>query len=90
MSLESLFTSGNVAFLIVAVMLAEALFFARYVKRFPGILAGLAAGACLVFALRAALLQQGWTSIAFFLALSFVFHALEILQWLRLAKHQPQ
>ena len=90
MSLESLFTSGNVVFLIVAVMLAEALFFARYVKHFPGILAGLAAGACLVFALRAALLQQAWTSIAFFLALSFVFHALEILQWLRLAKQQPQ
>jgi CBS-domain-containing membrane protein len=83
MNLEPLFSSGNVAFVVVAIMLAEALFFARYLKRFPGMLAGLAAGACLVFALRAALLQQPWTSIAFFLALSFVFHAWEIL-------HQPQ
>jgi uncharacterized membrane protein len=90
MNLEALFQSGNIAFLIAAIMLAEALFFAKYFKRLPGLFAGLAAGACLVFALRAALMQQAWTSIALFLALSFVFHILEILQWLRIAKHQPQ
>lgn len=90
MSLQSLFQSGNVAFIIVAIILAEGLFFARYIKRYPGLLAGLAAGAFLVLALRAALLQQSWTVIALFLFLSFAFHILEVLQWLRLAKHQPQ
>ncbi len=90
MSFEALFQSGNIAILILAIMLAEALFFARYLKRFPGMLAGLAAGACLVLAMRSALLQQPWTSTAIFLSLSFVFHVLEILQWLRVTKHSPQ
>jgi CBS-domain-containing membrane protein len=90
MNLESLFATGNVAFLIGAIILIEALVFARHLKRFPGMLAGLAAGACLVFALRAALLHQSWTSIAVYLVLGFVFHALEILQWLRLVKLQPR
>lgn len=90
MSFEALFQSGNIAILILAIMLAEALFFARYLKRFPGMLAGLAAGACLVLAMRSALLQQPWSSTAIFLSLSFVFHVLEILQWLRVTKHSPQ
>ena len=90
MSFEALFQSGNIAILILAIMLAEALFFARYLKRFPGMIAGLAAGACLVLAMRSALLQQPWSSIAIFLSLSFVFHVLEILQWLRVTKHSPQ
>ncbi len=90
MSFEALFQSGNIAILILAIMLAEALFFARYLKRFPGMLAGLAAGACLVLAMRSALLQQPWSSIAIFLSLSFVFHVLEILQWLRVTKHSPR
>jgi hypothetical protein len=90
MNLEALFQSGNIALLILAIMLAEAMFFVRYLRRFLGMLAGLAAGACLVLALRSALLQQAWTSIALFLSLSFVFHVVEILQWLRLAKHQPR
>ena len=90
MSFEALFHSGNIAILIIAIMLAEAVFFARYLRRFPGMLAGLAAGACLVLAMRSALLQQHWTSIAIFLSLSFVFHVLEILQWLRVTKHSPR
>jgi CBS-domain-containing membrane protein len=90
MTFEWFFQSGTVALLIAAIMLSEALFFALYFKKVPGLLAGLAAGACLVFALRAALLQQSWTTIAIFLAFSFVFHVLEILQWLHQAKHQPQ
>lgn len=90
MSLEALFQSGNIAVLIIVVMLAETLFFARYFRRFPGMFAGLAAGACLVLALRAALLDQAWTNIAFYLSLSFFFHIMEIRQWLRLAKLQPQ
>jgi hypothetical protein len=90
MSLEALFQSGNIAVLIIAIMVAEAILLAPVFKRIPGMLAGLAAGACLVLALRAALLQHAWPSIAIFLCLSFVFHVMEILQWLRLAKQQPQ
>jgi hypothetical protein len=84
--MEQLFQSGNIALLILAVMAAETLFFARLFKRFPAIIPGLGAGACLVLALRAALLQQGWLMIAFFLFLSALFHATEIWQWLRLAR----
>jgi hypothetical protein len=59
---------------------------ARQIRHMPAILGGLGAGACLVLALRAALLQQGWPQIALFLAISFVFHAFEVRQWLRQAK----
>lgn len=90
MTMEPLFQSGHIAFVILAVMALEALILARYFKRLPAMFAGLGAGACLVLALRAALLQQGWTMIAIFLALSFVFHITEIRQWLRLLKYQPQ
>jgi hypothetical protein len=90
MSFEAFFQSGNIAIVIIAIMLTEAVFFALYYRRFPGIVAGLAAGTCLVLALRAALLHQAWTIIALYLFLSFVFHLLEVLQWLRLAKHRPQ
>jgi CBS-domain-containing membrane protein len=88
--LESLFQSGHIAIVILAVMALEAVLFARYFRRVPGLFAGLGAGVCLVLALRAALLQQDWTHIGFFLVLSFVFHILEIRQWLHHAKHQPQ
>jgi hypothetical protein len=84
--IEQLYNSGNVAFLILAVMAAEALFFARHAKRLPFIFTGLAAGACMILALRAALLQQGWMMIALFLVIGAVFHLVEILQWLRLAR----
>jgi hypothetical protein len=86
MSLEPFFQSGSITYVILAVMLAEGLFLARYFKRFPGMISGLAAGASLVLALRAALIGQGWIVIAAFLTLSFVFHLMEIWQWLRLAK----
>lgn len=90
MTLDQLFQSGNIALLILAVMLAEALFFRHHIRNYPGILAGLGAGAALVLALRAALLQQGTGMIAMFLSLSFVFHILEIWQWLRLTRQQPR
>lgn len=88
MSFEALFQSGDIAFALLAIMLVEALALAVYARRFPGILLGLAAGACLILALRASLLQQSWQMIALFLVMSFVFHIVEIAQWLRLARHQ--
>lgn len=83
MSFESFYQSGQVTYLIIAVMVVEIIYFARDFKRNARLLAGLAAGVCLVLALRAALLQQSWTMVAFFVLLSFGFHILELLQWLR-------
>jgi hypothetical protein len=90
MSMEALFQSGNIAVIILAIMAAEVLVLAKLFKWSPALYAGLAAGACLVLALRAALLQQDWIIIAFFLALSFMFHLTELWQWRRLTKHQQR
>jgi hypothetical protein len=90
MNLEVLFQSGNIVWVILVVMIAEAMILLRYMKRVPAMAASLAAGASLVLALRAALLQQSWFYVALFLSLGFVFHILEIWQWMRIAKHQPQ
>jgi hypothetical protein len=90
MSFETLFQSGQVVWVIIGVMVLEAIVLMSYLRRFPAMAASLAAGACLVLALRAALLQQNWTYIALFLLLGFVFHILEIWQWMRIAKHQPR
>jgi 4-hydroxybenzoate polyprenyltransferase len=86
--METLFQSGHIVFLILLIMLAEALLFAPFFKRLPGMALGLAAGACLLLALRAALLQQVWTTIALFLSLSFIFHIMEIRQWLHHIKQK--
>jgi hypothetical protein len=88
MSFEALYQSGNIAYVILALMVIEALVLARYFRRLPGLLTGLFAGACFVLALRAALLQQSWMMIGSFLALAFVFHVTEVWQWLRLTKPQ--
>lgn len=90
MSMGGLFESGAVTLLILAVMAVEAVLLRHYLRALPVLAAGLAAGAALVLALRAALLQQHWHMIALFLVLSFVFHLVEIQQCLRLAKRlQP-
>jgi hypothetical protein len=90
MSLEALFQSGNIVWVILVVMIAEAVILRSYMKQVPAMAASLAAGGCLVLALRAALQQQSWIYIALFLSLGFLFHILEIWQWMRIAKHQPQ
>jgi membrane-bound ClpP family serine protease len=90
MNFEAIFQSGNIAWLIIVVMLVEAILLLRYFKNAPAMAASLAAGACLVLALRAALIQQNWTYVAMFLTLGFVFHILEIWQWMQIARRQPQ
>jgi uncharacterized membrane protein len=90
MNFEAFFQSGNVVWLIIFVMIVEAILLLRYFKNAPAMAASLAAGACLVLALRAALLHQNWTYIAMFLSFGFVFHILEIWQWMQIAKRQPQ
>jgi hypothetical protein len=89
MNFEALFQSGNIVWVIILIMAGEAIILRSYMKQVPAMAASLAAGGCLVLALRAALLQQSWIYVALFLSLGFVFHILEIWQWMRIAKHQP-
>jgi hypothetical protein len=84
--IEELVQSGAIVFLIIAVMAVEGAYFARYFKRFPAFLSGLAAGVCMALALYCALSQQGWKLVAAFLLLSGLFHATEIWSWLRLVR----
>jgi hypothetical protein len=85
MSLDAFFASGAVAWLILAVMVMEAFLLAKLLSGGGlrgAVLAGLAAGACLVLALRAALTQGDVLEIALFLAMSAIAHVVEIRLWL--------
>ena len=86
--LDAFIGSGLVTLVILSILAAEALFYIFYFKRLRGMLATLAAGACLVMSLRAALLQHSTGEVALFLALGFIFHVLEVWQWLKMSKHQ--
>ena len=86
--LDAFIGSGLVTIVILSILAAEALFYIFYFKRLRGILATLAAGACLVVALRAALLHHSTSELASFLALGFLFHILEVWQWMKMSKHQ--
>lgn len=83
MSLESLFNSGDIAFLALAVIVAEIVFLARNIRENAPLIYGLAAGACLLLALRAALADAHWHQTALFLAGSLLFHIMEVRRWLR-------
>lgn len=82
--MEMLINSGRIAEIILVVMLLEAVIVGLVaLKRddafgLPGYLAGLAAGAFLVLALRAALAGSGWMQIAVFLACSLLAHVAEL------------
>lgn len=90
MLLDELVSSATITVVILTVLAAEALFYIFYMKRLRSMLATLAAGACLVLALRAAILHHSTVELAAFLALGFVFHILEVWAWLKMSKHQPQ
>jgi hypothetical protein len=85
MSLEWLITSGRIADVILAIVAIEAILTLFLIGRSSGLaacrgpLAGLAAGASLVLALRAALTGAGWPAIALFLSLGLVSHVAEVL-----------
>lgn len=90
MMLDEIVGSAAVTSIILAILAAEALFYILYFKRLRSMLPTLAAGACLVLALRGALLHHTTTEVAAFLALGFVFHVMEVRAWLKMSKHQPQ
>jgi len=83
--MEALFASGRIAEFILVMMLAEATVFCvlAYLWRdrlwhgrlpLAGLLLNLAAGACLVLALRAVLVDAPWTLAGFWLALALAAH----------------
>jgi uncharacterized membrane protein YhiD involved in acid resistance len=83
-----LFASGGIADLVLALMLAELAGLLWWLRRqgrsLPaGLLTTLASGACMMLALRAALLGQAWTSIAPWLTASFVTHGADLVVRLR-------
>lgn len=86
--MASLFDSGMIADIVIAVMAAEAILLAAMRSRTGHIrisdIAGmLAAGVFLVLALRAALTGAGWPWIAVFLTAAFAAHVLDLRRQLR-------
>ncbi len=88
--LEEFIGSGAITLIILAILAGETLAYMFYFKRMRPMLPTLAAGACLVLALRTALLHHSTIELAVFLALGFIFHILEVWQWLQKSKTQPQ
>ena len=87
--MESFVTSGSVVWVILAIMMVEAVVLIKLIKAFPGILAGLLAGGFIVLALGAALAGFGAVAIASCLGFSFLCHAAELYFWLKLRPHAP-
>ncbi len=90
MLLDRFIASGFVTVFVLAILALEAIVFLVFFKRLRGMLPTLAAGACLILALRSALVQYNSAELALWLGLGFVFHILEIWQWLKMSKRQPQ
>jgi hypothetical protein len=91
---EALITSGRIADIALAVMIVEAVLLYAYLKyreeaeRFRSLLANLAAGGCLVVALKLALVGAAWQWIAVALAASLFAHAIDL--WSRLRFHSSR
>lgn len=87
--MESLFESGRIVDLILALMLVEALILGglavAWRGRFPlaGLLLNLAAGACLLLALRAVLIGAGWVMAGFWLTMALMAHLSDLIHRLR-------
>ena len=90
MLLDRIFASGFITTIILAVLAIEVLAILIVYKNLRGLWPALAAGACLVLALRSALIQYNPGELALWLGLAFVFHILEVRAWAKMSKHQPQ
>lgn len=84
--METLFSTGHIAFIVIAVMAFEFLLLRNKIKHLPVLAYSLGAGVFLVLALRSALLDHSWVFIAALLSASFVCHLLEVRTCLRLEK----
>lgn len=81
--MASLFETGNVVLIILGLVVVEAIGLAVFRRRtgrgipMVPMLANLAAGGCLMLAIRAALLDQDWTWTGFFMALALMAHLVD-------------
>jgi hypothetical protein len=79
-----LFTSGRIADVILGLVLLEAVALIVYWRRTrrgvapADVIFNLGAGACLLMALRGALMQTGWHATAFWLAAALVAHLADL------------
>jgi hypothetical protein len=86
--LELLFQEGRIIWLILILVAIEAVILSLWLSRtqraqhLPGVLANLAAGACLMTAIGSVLAGWGVATLALLLALSLVAHVFDL--WLRL------
>jgi hypothetical protein len=86
--LETLFAKGQVIWLILVVVVIEAVVLAAWLSRsqrarlVPGLLSNLAAGFCLMAAIGVLLADGGLALLALLLAASLVAHVADL--WLRL------
>jgi len=87
--MESLFASGRIADIALVVMAAEAVILYVVIAlrgdaiRYRALVANLAAGACLVIAVRLALVGANWQWIAIALAASLLAHSTDLALRLR-------
>ena len=87
--MAALFESGRIVDLILVLMLAEAVVIgvfamaSRYRLPVAGLLLNLAAGACLLLALRAFLTDAGWMVAGIWLTLALFAHLADLLARLR-------
>lgn len=90
--MAALFESGRIVDLILALMILEAAALVALARAFPGrirlagLLFNLAAGACLLLALRAVLNDAGWPVAGAWLALALVAHLADLNQRLRASR----
>lgn len=81
--METLFDNGAIVLVILVLVVIEAVaLFVYHRKTGRGIaaipmLANLAAGGCLMLAIRSALLDHPWTTVGLFMALALIAHLLD-------------
>jgi len=80
--MQALFDTGRIIDLILAVFAIEAIIATVWLRRAGrptlGLLANVAAGACLLLGVRAALIGSDWPFVALWIGLSLPFHLVDL------------
>jgi hypothetical protein len=76
--MEAFFASGHAVDLVLAVLLAEAIWLSTRGKHWPDILAALLPAVLMMLALRAALTDMAWPFVSLPLALAFPVHLYDL------------
>lgn len=80
--MQALFDNGRIIDLVLAILVVEAILAAVWLRRAGrptiGFLANVAAGACLLLGVRAALIGSEWPSVALWVGLSLPCHVVDL------------